>query len=49
MSAWDADVLRANEVVVAERHARLLLLRFTTGNLRHDRRQVAAQLARALA
>ena len=49
VSAWDADVLRANEVVVAERHARLLLLRFTTGNLRHDGRRVAAQLARALA
>jgi very-short-patch-repair endonuclease len=45
---WDADVLRANEVVVAERHARVLLLRFTTGNLRHDGAQVAGQLGRAL-
>jgi very-short-patch-repair endonuclease len=41
---WDADVLRANAVVVAERYDRMLLLRFTTGNLRHDADQVEAQL-----
>lgn len=41
---WDADVLRANAVVVAERHDRVLLLRFTTGHLRHDQAAVAGQL-----
>lgn len=41
---WDADVLRANAVVVAERHDRVLLLRFTTSHLRHDQATVAGQL-----
>ncbi len=45
---WDADTLRANAVAVAQRHDRLLLLRFTTGNLRHDEQQVVAQLRAAL-
>lgn len=45
---WDADTLRANAVVIAERHDRVLLLRFTTGNLRHDELAVAAQLRKAL-
>ena len=45
---WDADNLRANAVVVAERHDRLLLLRFTAGNLRHDGPQVAEQLRAVL-
>jgi len=48
VEAWDSDVLRANAVVVAERHDRLILLRFTTGNLRHDGPQVAAQLRAVL-
>ena len=46
---WDADALRANHVVITERHDRVLLLRYTTGNLRHDGPRVAAQLASALA
>lgn len=45
---WDDDVLRANDVVVAERHDRALLLRYTCGNLRHDEPQVASQLAAVL-
>lgn len=45
---WDADVLRANAVVVAERHDRVLLLRFTTSHLRHDQATVAGQLRPAL-
>jgi very-short-patch-repair endonuclease len=45
---WDDDVLRANDVVIVERHDRVLLLRFTTGNLRHDERAVVRQLRAAL-
>lgn len=48
VSAWAADVLRGNEVQLAGRHDRVLLLRFTTGNLRHEPARVAAQLAAAL-
>jgi very-short-patch-repair endonuclease len=46
--AWDDDVLRANDVLVAGRHDGTVLLRFTTGNLRHDAVRVAAQLAAVL-
>jgi very-short-patch-repair endonuclease len=46
---WDDDVLRANGVVLRERHDRVLLLRFTAANLRHDAEVVAAQLRAALA
>jgi very-short-patch-repair endonuclease len=45
---WDADVLRANAVVLAEQHDRVLLLRLTTGTLRHDEVQVVQQLRGAL-
>lgn len=45
---WDADVLRANAVVVAGRQDRVLMLRFTTGNLRHDEPLVVRQLRDAL-
>jgi very-short-patch-repair endonuclease len=45
---WDADTVRANAVVVAERQDRVLLLRFTTGNLRHDEPVVAGQLRTVL-
>lgn len=45
---WDADVLRANGIQVAHRDDRLLLLRYTTGNLRHDEPVVARQLQTAL-
>ena len=48
VGAWDADVLRANDVVIAEQHKRLILLRFTAGNLRHDGSRVAAQLREVL-
>jgi len=40
--------LRGNDIVVSERHDRVLLLRFTTGNLRHDEPAVARQLRSAL-
>lgn len=45
---WGADALRANDVVISERHDRVLLLRFTTGNLRHDEQTVVRQLRDAL-
>lgn len=45
---WDADMLRANAILLAEQHDRVLLLRFTTGNLRHDAPDVAEQLRTAL-
>jgi very-short-patch-repair endonuclease len=48
VGTWDADSLRGNDVVLAERHDRILLLRYTTGNLRHDDAQVAQQLREAL-
>lgn len=48
VGAWDEDTLRANDVVLVERHDRILLLRFTRGNLRHDEVRVAAQLRDAL-
>jgi len=48
VGTWDEDVLRANGVVLRERHDRVLLLRFTAGNLRHDADVVAAQLRDAL-
>ncbi len=48
VGCWDADTLRGNDIVVSERHDRVLLLRFTTGNLRHDEPAVAEQLRSAL-
>jgi len=45
---WDADTLRGNDVVIAEKHNRVLLLRVTTGNLRHEGPRVADQLRSAL-
>ena len=48
VGVWDDDALRANDVVLVERHDRILLLRFTRGNLRHDELRVAAQLRKAL-
>jgi very-short-patch-repair endonuclease len=48
VGAWESDLLRANDVLVAGRKAGTTLLRFTTSNLRHDGERVAAQLAAAL-
>ncbi|MCY7364813.1 MAG: hypothetical protein LH469_05815, partial [Frankiaceae bacterium] len=48
VGTWESDVLRANDVVIGEAHDRILLLRFTRGNLRHDGARVAAQLAAVL-
>jgi very-short-patch-repair endonuclease len=48
VGTWDDDALRANAVVLRERHDRVLLLRFTAGNLRHDAEMVAQQLRDAL-
>lgn len=45
---WEDDLLRANDVLVAGRPSSTVLLRFTTGNLRHDSARVAAQLAAVL-
>lgn len=48
VGTWDDDALRANDVVLVERHDRILLLRVTRGNLRHDELRVAAQFRSAL-
>jgi very-short-patch-repair endonuclease len=48
VSTWNEDVLRANDVIVAGRHDGTVLLRFTSGNLRHDAARVAGQLAAVL-
>lgn len=48
VATWDADTLRNNDVVLEDRHDRVLLLRLTTGNLRHDRPVLARQFATAL-
>jgi very-short-patch-repair endonuclease len=48
VGTWDDDALRGNAVVLRERHDRVMLLRFTAGNLRHDAEVVAAQLRDAL-
>ena len=48
VGTWDDDALRGNDVVLAERHDRVLLLRLTTGSLRHDQPRVVAQLRAAL-
>jgi very-short-patch-repair endonuclease len=48
VAAWDADVLRANAVVIGHRDDGLLLVRFTTGNLRHDEPVVVEQLGTLL-
>jgi very-short-patch-repair endonuclease len=46
---WEHDLLRANDVLVAGRRSGTVLLRVTTGDLRHDGARVAAQLASTLA
>jgi hypothetical protein len=48
VGVWDDDALRANEVVVAARADRVLLLRVTAGNLRHKEAQLAEQFRAAL-
>ena len=48
VGTWESDLLRTNDVLVAGRHDGTTLLRFTTGNLRHDGERVAAQLASLL-
>jgi very-short-patch-repair endonuclease len=45
---WEQDLLRSNDLLVAGRDSRTVLLRFTTGSLRHDGARVAAQLAAVL-
>lgn len=45
---WDADTLRANSILVEHLDNRALLMRFTTGNLRHDRLVVGQQLTAVL-
>lgn len=48
VGTWEADLLRANDIQVGHRDDRVLLLRFTGGNLRHDESRVADQLRAAL-
>lgn len=45
---WEADLLRSAELAVAARDDRVLLLRFTPGQLRHDGPHVADLLRRTL-
>ena len=47
-ASWNADTLRANEVLVSARHDRLILLRFTGANLRNDEPAVVRQLRTVL-
>ena len=48
VGAWDDDALRSNELVVAQRDDRVLLLRVTAGNMRHKEPELAAQFRAAL-
>lgn len=48
VGVWDEDTLRANEVMLAARGSGTVLLRFTTGNLRHDEARVVELLRAAL-
>lgn len=46
--AWDDDTMRANAVVVAHLADRVVLLRITSGNMRHREPELAAQLRAVL-
>jgi hypothetical protein len=48
VGSWDDDTMRSNEVVVAARADRVLLLRVTAGNLRYKEPELAAQFRAAL-
>ncbi|MCU1589062.1 MAG: hypothetical protein JWP11_318 [Frankiales bacterium] len=48
VGSWDADTLRANELLVAQRHDRVMLLRVTAGNLRRREADLAAQFRAVL-
>jgi hypothetical protein len=48
VGSWDEDTMRANELVVAMRDNRVMLLRVTSGNLRHKEGELAAQFRAAL-
>lgn len=48
VGTWDEDTLRSNEVLVAARDDRVMLLRVTAGNLRHKEPQLAAQFRAVL-
>ena len=46
--AWDADTLRGNEIQLAAGAERVVILRLTASNMRHDEAAVVRQLRRAL-
>lgn len=48
VASWDLDGLRANEIVVAHAANRVVLLRVTSGNLRHAEVQLAEQFRAVL-
>jgi hypothetical protein len=48
VGTWDDDALRSNELLVAQRHDRVMLLRVTAGNMRHKEAELAAQFRAAL-
>lgn len=43
VGTWDEDTRRANAVVVAQREDRVILLRITSGNMRHKEVELAEQ------
>jgi hypothetical protein len=48
VGTWDADTLRTNEVLVAARDDRVMLLRVTAGNMRYRASELAAQFSAVL-
>jgi very-short-patch-repair endonuclease len=48
VGSWDEDTLRANDLLVAERHDRVMLLRVTAGNMRHKEPELIAQFRAVL-
>ncbi|MBK5305864.1 MAG: hypothetical protein JJD92_04170 [Frankiaceae bacterium] len=48
VGSWDDDAMRSNEVLVATRDDRVLLLRVTAGNMRHQEVQLATQFRAVL-
>jgi len=48
VGTWEEDTLRSNAVIVAGRQDRVLLLRVTTGMLRHREAELAAQFRAVL-
>jgi hypothetical protein len=48
VATWDADTLRSNSILVAARDDRVVLLRVTSGNLRHQEAELLRQFRAVL-